>query len=1164
MAADGAAVPPPILISSRRERVRQRRAAAAVAAAAASLATAAARPVRVAMPLPSCLSRLRTLLPLLLLAVVLVLAGASSPAQAAAEAAAAASSRQAGTAAGQAGTFSRRATHGSRTLLQVPSADVLAVKLVGNSSGTQDAASGGGGDSGGGDSGAAAAAPPPPLPPPPQPPPPPPPPDLSSGQSPSTLSEPPFVINPDPGAPIALDPQTSETTGEVARDVGNVISDLATGIGRAIGTIAGDAGGGSAGTDTGGGGGGGSDEATAKPNVSFGFGISNASSPMTTNPVSGVGAPPDVVAAGGPDGAVLAPTVDGGGPMPADQDNRGANSIVAAAGPDVGGFGGGGGRSVRSGSSRGGGGGGGASATAGSDNELQGTDGWFCDWQRGHADCAKGYSCIPSDRNNAAEQGTCMANPVGGNPIPPDLAAPVVFYPLTNGSLSAWPPGSGSAYDGLIVQGNVYAEDVNSSDADTQELFPGAITCDQAESRRSASSALFPGGWEASHVRTLSRVKAPSRDLAFTELETRITTPLQPRPDPALGPYWWYATQAPPSTTGTMKWNGSSSLIAIPGITYGRTGAFTINFWMRKRAEDTAPGPSDGSTEYGNNSDSSNDGSNSSRGAWQPPVYEYMLTHANLQPLSVQASRYTAMDRNQIAVYLAPRTSPLYGIARAYVKDSNDGRGVVYLDSDGQVADNDQTRLQYRWDQVAVQVGPGCSTGYDPSRVWNASARAEIDGGDPLTLGGPLLLCGRYGGPYSRAYGGQLANLAVFDAVLDATDVATLYDMVRDQDAVPSPVLPIRRHPWYGSTLLTPPEWLTADESDSRLANEYGTLTGSPPSATTPPLPPAPPPFAEAATAPGGAASPDTSSSSAATAAATNASRSAFAEALTEALVAALTGVSYKRNAGMPCSLDLRREAGLAFCDSGLVCAAIPSRIRTDPMDAWMRVTGGSGSSSRSGNGNGSNTTTRIYTPAAAAAAIDAAASATALLGICTPPASGMLLPSSWPADWPAPAAHFPLTRGSLRSWPAGAYGGRLVNATWGPDARFGQVIQCDRASRSRVVLDAVPYGTRGPMAINLWVRTSREDLTPQGADSAGLQYVFSHIAGGTFKSFGPNQIHMFIPEVGSPLYGVSVRGMLRDGDDVNLGRTSEVYLDSDGAVGNDRPKRWVHPHSSP
>ncbi len=51
-------------------------------------------------------------------------------------------------------------------------------------------------------------------------------------------------------------------------------------------------------------------------------------------------------------------------------------------------------------------------------------------------------------------------------------------------------------------------------------------------------------------------------------------------------------------------------------------------------------------------------------------------------------------------------------------------------------------------------------------------------------------------------------------------------------------------------------------------------------------------------------------------------------------------------------------------------------------------------------------------------------------------------------------------------------------------------------------------------------------------------------------------QIHLYIPETGSGLYGVSVRAILRDSTDVYRGRSSEVWLDSDGQVGNDRPDR--------
>ncbi|KXZ41621.1 hypothetical protein GPECTOR_357g124 [Gonium pectorale] len=394
----------------------------------------------------------------------------------------------------------------------------------------------------------------------------------------------------------------------------------------------------------------------------------------------------------------------------------------------------------------------------------------------------------------------------------------------------------------------------------------------------------------------------------------------------------------------------------------------------------------------------------------------------------------------------------------------------------------------------------------------------EVDGGDPLFLGGPLLLCGRYGGAASRAYGGQLANLAVFDTALTGRQVELLYNMVANPSAVPAPSLPLRRHPWYGSTLLTPPEWLAADQSDAALSDSLAAVadrTGGGAGGAAAVTPAAEPSAAGDNTTALGSA------------------LDAAAKALSAALAAALGGVSYNGSAGSPCSLDLRRQGGLSFCQQGLVCAPFASPTAARP------ATGRAAADA---------------SPAAGAAA-DALASASALLGVCAPPAAAMLLPASWPSDWPAPAAHFPLTRGSLRSWPGGVYGGRAVNATWEPDTRFGAVLRCDRFARSAVLLDPVPYGGRGPLAVNLWVRTSRGDLAP-GGDGSMFQYILSHMAEGPFSSFGPNQIQIYVPELGSPLYGVSARAFLRDGEDTYSGRASEVWLDSDGSVGNDEPRK--------
>ncbi len=150
-------------------------------------------------------------------------------------------------------------------------------------------------------------------------------------------------------------------------------------------------------------------------------------------------------------------------------------------------------------------------------------------------------------------------------------------------------------------------------------------------------------------------------------------------------------------------------------------------------------------------------------------------------------------------------------------------------------------------------------------------------------------------------------------------------------------------------------------------------------------------------------------------------------------------------------------------------------------------------------------------TPGQLAAAEAARASASQLLGRCTLPVPGMVLPSSWPSDWPTPAAHFPLTTPpDVSTWPGGQGSGTLVNATWVRDARWGSVIRCDKTVRSTVQINTVPYGKNGPVAVNMWVRTTRAALTDArsgDADPSIFQYIFSHTAEGPYSNFGPNQV---------------------------------------------------------
>lgn len=70
----------------------------------------------------------------------------------------------------------------------------------------------------------------------------------------------------------------------------------------------------------------------------------------------------------------------------------------------------------------------------------------------------------------------------------------MVFYPLTNGSLASWPLGYGMTYDGTVLQGR--ATWVNPRAAglmpeDRDELFPGALTCDQGRSWGAATRTTW-------------------------------------------------------------------------------------------------------------------------------------------------------------------------------------------------------------------------------------------------------------------------------------------------------------------------------------------------------------------------------------------------------------------------------------------------------------------------------------------------------------------------------------------------------------------------------------------------------------------------------------------------------------------------------------------------
>ena len=90
------------------------------------------------------------------------------------------------------------------------------------------------------------------------------------------------------------------------------------------------------------------------------------------------------------------------------------------------------------------------------------------------------------------------------------------------------------------------------------------------------------------------------------------------------------------------------------------------------------------------------------------------------------------------------------------------------------------------------------------------------------------------------------------------------------------------------------------------------------------------------------------------------------------------------------------------------------------------------------------------------------------------------------------------------------------------------------------MALDPVPYGAAtGAFAINLWARP--------GANQSGASYSYLLSHRGTeadATGWGPNQVALYMPQGGTPAYGV-MRAYVRDSDDAFTGPESEGYVDS-------------------
>ena len=178
--------------------------------------------------------------------------------------------------------------------------------------------------------------------------------------------------------------------------------------------------------------------------------------------------------------------------------------------------------------------------------------------------------------------------------------------------------------------------------------------------------------------------------------------------------------------------------------------------------------------------------------------------------------------------------------------------------------------------------------------------------------------------------------------------------------------------------------------------------------------------------------------------------------------------------------------------------------------------------------------------------------------GVCIPVPKGEYLPEVERHDGsmyfptplagvPVPNAFFPLTSQRLSTWPNPLYEGTNYNAAWVDDETFGSVLQCD--ANSHIELDPVPYAQGGAFGVNFWIRNKE-------SDGLSFEYIFSHPGedDSDFSPFYPNQLHVYLPEMDHPGFGV-IRTIVKDDDDVYEGIHSETFLDSDGITSSNQER---------
>ncbi|CAD7700381.1 unnamed protein product [Ostreobium quekettii] len=194
--------------------------------------------------------------------------------------------------------------------------------------------------------------------------------------------------------------------------------------------------------------------------------------------------------------------------------------------------------------------------------------------------------------------------------------------------------------------------------------------------------------------------------------------------------------------------------VVLPSVSYGRTGQFAINMWVRPM------GPRD------------------------DIAYQYIYSHTKL------GGQPGGLSDSQIHIYLARSGLPAHGVLRTMVKDGNDVGASNFLDSDGVVSNNglraaleeNPNLFDNKWHMVTVTSNGASEKGFSlyidgkiAGKMAEEEPNQEAEGGDPVNLSGEIFLCSRTDQSPQRLFNGKLAHLALFDERLSPPDVMRLY-----------------------------------------------------------------------------------------------------------------------------------------------------------------------------------------------------------------------------------------------------------------------------------------------------------------------------------------------------------------------------------------------------